>query len=189
MESQSTIGASTPITFTSLRGKALNGKVDSGATTSCLHATDVHAKDGKVSFNCPMLSPNNIVLDSHGTQQVSSADGGNNERPIIRLDVEIAGKPIKGMEFNLNDRSNMDEPVLIGQNIIKAGGFVIDMNVDQIANDPNIHEEPPVHEQSEPISDRDRKILEAVTILQESNVTFEELFKYIQTVNVSQLRD
>jgi len=57
------------------------------------------------------------------TKYVKNANG-NKLRPIIEVEIEIAGKKLKG-EFTLADRSHMKYPVLIGQNILKQG-FIID---------------------------------------------------------------
>jgi hypothetical protein len=161
------------------------GKVDTGATTSSLHATDITMNKDKsqVSFNSPILSNNLVTVDIDGHQEVHSADGGGQERPVVKLDVEINGVPVGPVEFNLNDRSGMDSPILIGQNILTAGNFVIDVKkeVDEpsdTAIEPGIgHPEKPAEI---PVDGRE-KIREAIRVLRESNVTLAELMVYIQT--------
>ena len=46
-------------------------------------------------------------------------------REAVRLEVEIGGKLVEG-NFTLADRSHMTYPVLIGQNILRKGNFLID---------------------------------------------------------------
>jgi hypothetical protein len=119
-----------------LFNKTIIGKADTGATTSSLHATNITVKQQtstrsvKVSFMCKELSPNVIIADVVGMQQVVSADNENKHesRYVVAFDVEINGKLIKNAEFNLNDRSHMDVPILIGQNILSKGNFVVDVN-------------------------------------------------------------
>lgn len=57
------------------------------------------------------------------TKYVKNANG-NKLRPIIEVEIDIAGKKIKS-EFTLADRSHMKYPILIGQNILTKG-FIID---------------------------------------------------------------
>lgn len=57
------------------------------------------------------------------SKMVKSAHG-NKLRPIIEVEIELAGKKIKS-EFTLADRSHMKYKVLVGQNILKDG-FLID---------------------------------------------------------------
>lgn len=157
---------------------SIDGKVDTGATTSSLHASNVQVnKDrGTVSFVCEELSPNTITLDLHGAIEVHSADNGGDVRPTIMLDIEIEGVELRDTLFNLNDRSNMDSPLLIGQNILKQGDFHIDVNKD---------EEQPVREEVETDAPRSisehEDVVKAIEILREKNVTFEEIFRYLTT--------
>lgn len=157
---------------------SIDGKVDTGATTSSLHASNVQVnKDrGTVSFVCEELSPNTITLDLHGAIEVHSADNGGDVRPTIMLDIEIEGVELRDTLFNLNDRSNMDSPLLIGQNILKQGNFHIDVNKD---------EEQPVREEVETDAPRSisehEDVVKAIEILREKNVTFEEIFRYLTT--------
>jgi len=131
---KTTIGNIVHVKFVNIN-TTVEGKVDTGATTSSIHATDITVKNGQVSFNCPALSNNVITMALDGSQDVHSADGGGQSRPIINFDIEIDGIQIQDAAFNLNDRSNMDAMILVGQNILQAGNFVVD--VSQPGNNPN----------------------------------------------------
>jgi len=48
------------------------------------------------------------------------------QRPVVRLKVEIKGREYEA-EANLNDRSHMKYPVIIGRNIIQDN-FIIDVS-------------------------------------------------------------
>lgn len=135
----STLGSYTNVYFPYL-GKTIKGKVDTGATTSSLHGTNVNIekKQGTVSFICSALSDNVISLPLKGTQEVHSADGGSELRPIVSLDIKINDIPLKNIDFNINDRSNMDVPLLVGQNILKAGEFVVDVKDTNIEETENV---------------------------------------------------
>lgn len=159
------IGDTVMVSFATAGNKQIPGKVDTGATTSSLHATDITISGQQCSFMCPLLSSNRVSMNLVGQQQVHSADGGGQNRPIVSFDIEIDGTPIRGAEFNLNDRGNMDDKILIGQNIITAGNFIVDINMQD-----NVTESI----QDEPSYDSD-SIRHALSVLIASNLTIQQL--------------
>lgn len=140
------IGAEVDVLFVG-KNSSVIGKVDTGATMSCLHATDIKVSGNNVSFICDDLSSNTIIMPIADSISVSSADGGSSERPVVRFDISINGHTLNDIEFNLNDRSHMDAPCLIGQNAIEAGGFVVDITENVLAN------QSPVDVQSDSVVD------------------------------------
>jgi len=46
-------------------------------------------------------------------------------------EAEINGKRIQDVLFNLNDRNNMDHQLLVGQNILEKGKFLIDPTIQE----------------------------------------------------------
>lgn len=164
---QNLIGSTVTVAFAQM-GKSLEGKVDTGATTSSLHAEDIRLNGNKsVSFRCPALSNNTLTLPLDGAQEVHSADGGGVTRPMVNLDITINGTPIENVTFNLNDRSNMDSPLLIGQNALQSGNFIID---------PKKDNKQPVEAN---MTDRETTIGEAVSVLLSHNVSLQELINYM----------
>lgn len=124
------IGDLVQVQFTGLSSpKELQGKVDTGATVCSLHTDSYQINGTNISFKCGPLSDNLITLPLKAKHAVKSPDGGTVYRPVIELDVKINGKLLSGVEFNLNDRSHMDQPVLVGQNALQAGKFFIDPNI------------------------------------------------------------
>lgn len=88
--------------------KQVVAKVDTGATRSSID----------IKFASKLnLGP---VIKS---KMVKSASG-NKLRPVIEVEIIIAGKKIKS-EFTLADRTHMMYDVLIGVNVLKHG-FLID---------------------------------------------------------------
>lgn len=178
-----TVGNNVEVKFTSIGDITTQGKVDSGADLSCIHATNVtiNKERNSVTFNSPVLSNNMVTMELAGVQDVHSADGGKTTRPTIKLDVEINGTPVQGAMFNLNDRSNMDSPILIGQNVLKAGKFQIDVNKDDTSIDkdePNNQIDQMRHESV----DIELKIVEALQILYNNNITLSEIVEYYSRV-------
>jgi hypothetical protein len=88
-------------------------RIDTGATKSSI---DINLA-GKLKLG-PIVK----------TMMVKSAHG-KRVRPVIHVEVEIAGKSIK-TEFTVADRAYMKYPVLIGQDILKQG-FLIDPNFER----------------------------------------------------------
>lgn len=174
------IGNNAVVTFANLGNKSIEGKVDTGATTSSLHAEQIKVNGNSVSFICPDMSNKVITMDLDGAQEVVSADAGGTTRPMVKFDIEIDGTPLRGVSFNLNDRSEMDSPILIGQNILTAGNFVVDVN----KNSPETEETPEIASPN-----RDSEVLEAVRILVNHDVTFSELMEYFKTETLNKLTD
>jgi hypothetical protein len=184
------VGNTVKVEFVTFGNRSVDGKVDTGATTSSLHATDikVNQQQRTVSFHSPSLSDNIVTLDLAGVQEVHSADNGGEPRPMVSLDVAIDGKPINGATFNLNDRSKMDTQILIGQNILKAGGFVIDPNKDGEAADHNPNDA--AHQATaEPRIRNEAAILEAMELLAEADISFSDLLKYLQTAAINRIKE
>ena len=193
------IGNKVNIRFSDFNKEA-EGKVDTGATVSSLHAEDIDVDQdrGTVSFVSPVFSENRVKMSLHGVQDVASADGGNNARPTVKLNVVIDGKPLSDQLFNLNDRSNMDCPILIGQNILQAGDFHIDVNkdgqdkeeipesaVDEILNAfeiLSIGDITVADISSNKLSEDEASeaILNAIKVVSESQLTIKEMVQYLK---------
>lgn len=128
------IGDVVDVRFTSMpQSVTIKGKVDTGALMSSLHADkiNINDKNNTVSFLSKILSPNIITLPLQDKQAIKSADGGTEYRPVIAVNININGKPLKDVLLNLNDRSNMDHKLLVGQNILEKGKFLIDPSIQE----------------------------------------------------------
>lgn len=102
----------------------IEGKIDTGAAQSSLHAEEIEVEGDRVTF---VLNDRRYRTTAKSTQEVSSADGGQQSRPVITLSLTIAGKQID-VDVNLNDRSDMPQQFLIGQDVIKGADLVIDIS-------------------------------------------------------------
>jgi len=112
-------------------GKSIAAKVDTGAAISSLDANNVNVnrENGTVSFS---FGDRTISMSLIDTQAVKTADGGVENRPVVAFDVTLPNEDstkqnriVKKVQFNLNDRSGMPDKILLGQNFIKAGDFVV----------------------------------------------------------------
>lgn len=192
------LGNYAEVKFTSLpNNQPVKAKIDTGATMSSLHARDVNIRGKSVTFVSDVLSPNKITMDMKSQQDIGSADGGVERRPVVVFDIELDGHPVPGVEFNLNDRTDMDTPILIGQNILQGGHFLVDPK--------DGHEESKPEEQEPQSSNsgtsdavaqkinamragpNEAEILKALEVLKESNITLKDLVKYLRTVAVNEV--
>jgi hypothetical protein len=115
IEPRAIIGLAERVTLTGPAGrKVATARIDTGATKSSI--------DFRLAKELGLETPVKLtrVRQAHGTLA----------RGVVRITVLIAGKLIPEKYFTLADRSTLRYKVLIGQNILKRGGFLIDPTKD-----------------------------------------------------------
>ncbi len=112
-------------------GGSLIAKVDTGAEMCSLHAEQIDIDRDKrtVSFVAPALSRSRITANLTDQESVKTSGGETTYRPVITVTMKIKGKILKDIQVNLNDRSEMQDPMLVGQNALQPGNFLIDPNI------------------------------------------------------------
>lgn len=183
------LGKTVHIKITNLpSATTLLAKVDSGATICSLHADRWKINGSSVQFVSSKLSQNVITVPIVDQQAVKSADGGTEYRPVIELNIRINDKILQHIKFNLNDRSNMEHAVLLGQNALEKGRFLIDPMKESIDWDKmNVTFESthrPINSQ-EQINEKLNQLYE---IMKSSDITFTDLIKHIRT-NITESLD
>lgn len=134
----STISSKEQVTFPQFR-KSLNAIIDTGATSSSIHASDIQVNGSQVSFVNQNLSDNVITLPMAGNVTVKTADS-DSARPVVKLSVQLGDQTFDEVAFSLNDRSDMDQGVLIGRDLLERGQFAVqvveakDKDKDESAN-------------------------------------------------------
>ena len=94
----------------------LVGKFDTGNSKySVLHAEDLKVVGGRVTFT---LHGKTITTKHYGTY-ISVTGGGDDERYIVKFDMEFAGTLYKGVEFGLDNRERMGTEVLLNRKTMK----------------------------------------------------------------------
>lgn len=104
---------------------AIEGKIDTGAEQSSLHAEEIEVTGDQVTF---VFGERRYRTQVHKSQNISSADGGVQSRPVILVNLTVNGVEVPDIAVNLNDRADMPQKFLIGQDVIKAADFVIDLS-------------------------------------------------------------
>ncbi len=114
-------------------GQIVKAKLDTGAKTSSIHATDVVEieRDGVrwVRFALPPMGgpkSETIVVERPVVRFVRIKDHTNPSarRPIVELEICFDGRR-RRVHFSLVDRSNFNYPVLLGRRFL-AGVAVVD---------------------------------------------------------------
>ena len=176
------IGREIPIILSGFNNdEVIKAKVDTGATMCSIDAQDIDIKKGHgvVSFTYGKHRVTMPVLDN---QAVSSADGGTVFRPVVEFNVILPSSKadqkerlLKKIAFNLNDRSDMPDKVLLGMNFINAGDFVVVANNEEVGGMSGRDSM-----KNESYSYRQDRIRSVYKVLSESDITFEELMQYIR---------
>lgn len=105
-------------------------KVDTGAKTSAIWATNIREQDGRLIFTffgpkSPLYTGEEHVFSDFERVVVASSIGAEQPRFKVNMLVKIRGKKIRA-GFTLADRSQQAYPVLIGRNALR-GKFVVDV--------------------------------------------------------------
>ena len=110
----------------------LKAKLDTGATTSSLHAVNVHRfkRDGRSMVRFDIEDPeegHRVTLERPLARKVrikESDTGEYSSRPVVELWFCI-GNVGRTVEVNLVDRSHFNYPLLVGRNFL-AGEILVD---------------------------------------------------------------
>jgi len=103
------LGLTEKIKLLGVKQEEVMARIDSGATAS---SVDINLAQ---RLNLGPVTRKKIVKSASGVK----------ERPMVEAEVKINNITIRA-EFTLADRDHMTYPVLIGQNILKKGKFLID---------------------------------------------------------------
>jgi hypothetical protein len=98
-------------------GVTMPARIDTGAATSSLDARNIAIKGNEVEFNLPpQYGGRKIRLPLLKVKTVRSAEA-KDQRPVVIVELCIGSKRVR-TRMNLNDRSNVKYPILIGRNTL-----------------------------------------------------------------------
>ncbi|MGJ8723727.1 MAG: ATP-dependent zinc protease family protein [Roseibacillus sp.] len=120
------------------KADVMRAKLDSGARTSSLHAEGIEEfeRDGREWVRFTMRDPDEkdsksilIKAPVQRVAKVKNTDGTMERRFVVELGFSMGDRQLRE-EFNLNDRTGMTCPVLIGRNALRHLGYVDCSRVD-----------------------------------------------------------
>lgn len=92
-----------------------SAKVDTGARSAALHATNIERDEHHVNFVLPLKKRHHHCrLPLKGMRKVKSSNGHTETRAVVETDVKI-GKLTLRMEVTLTDRTDMGVAMLLGR--------------------------------------------------------------------------
>jgi hypothetical protein len=105
-------------------GVKLPARIDTGAATTSLDARDLVVTDDIAEFRMPRGHGDvKIRLPIVDWRHIRSS-GGRQRRPVVEMEICMGPKKLL-VRVNLNDRSRMRYPVIVGRNVLKEG-FAVD---------------------------------------------------------------
>ncbi len=165
----------------------LEAKIDTGAHQTSMHADEIDIKDDTVVFK---LNGRVYRAPLETTQDISSSDGGTQSRPVIKSTIEIAGQSVDTL-INLNDRSDMPQKVLIGQDVIRSAQLTLQFTEEPDSQEPTapdiykpVADPEPMDAAPEPNGSVDvelnRKVLKLISDLNHIQRDLMDVISYIQ---------
>jgi D-alanine-D-alanine ligase-like ATP-grasp enzyme len=110
-------------------------RIDTGATTSSLWASEIHETRNGLSFvlfakGHSLYTGRKIRVQQYSKRAVATSTGHMEVRYLVKLRTAMKGRRIIA-SFTLSDRSKQVYPILIGRNILK-NKFVVDVSSGKI---------------------------------------------------------
>lgn len=131
MKTTSTIiGSRTHVDFPTIQVDHVPAKIDTGADSSSIWATDVHEEDGILAFvlfgpNSPFYTGKIISVKKYQVVSVKNSFGKSELRYKVSIPCVIEERKIR-VQFTLANRANNTHPILIGRRTL-AGKFLVDV--------------------------------------------------------------
>ncbi|WP_095011304.1 ATP-dependent zinc protease [Tsuneonella mangrovi] len=124
-----------------LTSARIPAKIDTGARTSSLHASEVERfeRDGQrwlrflLDVGHGSSEPVTVEVPRVDRRTITSSNGETESRPIIKTQLRI-GSLLFPAEFSLSDRSDMKFPILIGRTALR-GRFLVDSGRSYLQSD------------------------------------------------------
>lgn len=124
------IAVSEFVDFTKYKNiKQVPARIDTGARTSSLWATNIRIEDDMVIFSffgpsSPFYTGKIVRLPLEGIRTVTSSTGTEQDRYMVKLPIRLHGRRIRA-KFTLSNRATQSYPILIGRNTLR-GNFLVD---------------------------------------------------------------
>lgn len=126
------IGGVEEVEFPELNVTKVHARIDTGAKTSALWASDIHEEGGELRFvlfneESKLYTGDVITCTKYEKRMVASSNGQAEQRYVVKLVVVLGGRRLRA-SFTLADRSTQVYPVLIGRRAL-YGKFIVNVKL------------------------------------------------------------
>lgn len=105
----------------------IKAKIDSGNEAyNVLHGVDIELSDNEVTFTT--VNNKRITKPFKDTITIHIGSGVKEDRPLVSFNIKLHGREYNDVIFSIADRSENEEPVLVGEIFLKKINALIDMN-------------------------------------------------------------
>ena len=105
----------------------VNAKIDSGNEAyNVLHGLEIEVNGSDVTFTT--IDNKTLTKPLYDTITIHIGSGVKEERPLVTFNITLQGKVYNDVPFSIADRSENEEPVLVGEPFIKEINALIDVN-------------------------------------------------------------
>jgi hypothetical protein len=102
-------------------------KIDTGNEAyNVIHGTDIKDNGNTVTFET--VGGKKLTLPKIDTIVIHIGSGVKEERPVVKLNFELGGKKYQAIPFSIADRTENEEPILIGEPFLRQTNSVVDSN-------------------------------------------------------------
>jgi hypothetical protein len=127
---QRIVGRAEEVSFPEFALEKIPARIDTGARTSALWASNIHQTDGTLYFTffdkqSSFYTGKEVSFTEFDEQVVASSNGITEQRYKVKLLVTLKGKKVRA-SFTLTDRSSQVYPILVGRNVL-FGKFIVDV--------------------------------------------------------------
>ena len=128
--SKDIIGSIDKLDFPAFNIENLESRIDTGATNSSLHCTNIEKIDDKF-VKCNVLGKESFTNEISKIKEVKSSNGISQKRFFIKTEIIILGKTYIS-ELSLNDRNSMSYPFLLGRDVLHEN-FIVDVSKENLS--------------------------------------------------------
>ena len=124
------IGSIDKLDFPAFNLENVESRIDTGATNSSLHCTNIEKIDDKF-VKCNVLGKESFTNEISKIKEVKSSNGISQKRFFIKTEIIILGKTYIS-ELSLNDRNSMSYPFLLGRDVLHEN-FIVDVSKENLS--------------------------------------------------------
>ena len=127
---QRIVGRAEEVSFPELALEKIPARIDTGARTSALWASNIHITDHTLYFTffdkeSAFYTAKEVSFTDFDEQVVASSNGVTEQRYKVKLLIKLKGRKVRA-SFTLTNRSTQVYPILVGRNVL-LGKFIVDV--------------------------------------------------------------